>query len=76
MSENVPELTDGSPMPFGKHRNKKMKDVPASWLHWFWMQTHDGCDHVYGVAVRRYIRANLSALKKEHPDGIWKEKNQ
>lgn len=61
-------LTDQSPMPFGKHRGAKMEDVPASYLCWLYGQPRHGhCD------VREYIRENLVALAKEHPDGIWEE---
>lgn len=28
------ELTDDSKMPFGMHKNKRLEDVPASYLLW------------------------------------------
>lgn len=27
-------LTDDSPFPFGRHKDKPMRDVPASYLDW------------------------------------------
>lgn len=61
MSEN---LTDASPMPFGKHQGKKMEDVPASYLLWLWNE------NVTQPAVRAYIQDNLDVLKFEHPDTL------
>lgn len=61
-------LDDDSPMPFGKHRGIPMRDVPASYLHWLWQ---DGLKNDRRSPVACYIRANLNALKEEHPDGLW-----
>ena len=55
-------------MPFGKHAGTPMQDVPASYLHWLWTQ---GKCSDHKCPVGNYIRANLNALKLEHPDGIW-----
>jgi len=63
------ELTDLSPMPFGKHKGIPMQDVPAAWLHWLWSQPGN-CKRT-DCPVINYIRENLEALKKEHKDGIW-----
>jgi hypothetical protein len=53
------EITDNTPMPFGKHRGKKMANVPAPYLLWL----HNSiCDH---PGVRKYINDNLEGLKKE-----------
>ena len=62
------ELQDTDPMPFGKYRDQLMQDVPASYLHWLWQ---DGKKNDKLCPVADYIRRNLSALKKEHPDGLW-----
>lgn len=36
------QLTDDSPFPFGRHKDKPMRDVPASYLDWLrgqsWLQ--------------------------------------
>ena len=65
-------LTDTDTMPFGKYErnreNKKMQDVPASYFHYLWT---NGLRNDATSDVAQYIRANLEALKKEHPDGIW-----
>ncbi len=62
-------LTDLSPMPFGKHRNVPMQDVPARYLHWLW--TEGGKKDDQRCPVADYIRRNLSALQQEYRDGIW-----
>jgi hypothetical protein len=61
-------LNDLSPMPFGKYKGRPMQDVPADYLFWLWTNGKEG-DKVCPVAG--YIRENLDALKRDHPDGIW-----
>lgn len=65
------ELTDQSPMPFGKYKGDPMEKVPASYLHYL---------HTTGIhedaredrkAVSGYILRNKSALETEYKDGIW-----
>jgi hypothetical protein len=55
-------------MPFGKHKGEPMQDIPASYLHWLWV---NGKQHDKFCPVADYIRRNLAALKQEYPDGIW-----
>jgi len=62
------ELNDLSPMPFGKHKGEPMQDVPASYFHYLWTS---GLRDDKQSNVAAYIRRNLSALKQEHPDGLW-----
>jgi hypothetical protein len=62
------KLEDWDLMPFGKHKNRPMQDVPSSYLHWLWMQ---GKKDDKDCPVADYIRRNLSALKQELPDAIW-----
>lgn len=61
----VEELTDDSPMPFGKWKGQKMRSVPASYFYWLWT---DGCSN---PLVKRYIETRLNALKKELPGKDW-----
>jgi len=61
-------LDDLDKMPFGKHRGVPMQDVPASYFHFLWT---NGLKDDKRSDVANYIRRNLDALKKEHPDGIW-----
>lgn len=58
-----------SPMPFGKHKNELMQDVPASYFHYLWTKGLNKETKTSDVA--RYIMRNMEHLKKEHPDGIW-----
>ena len=62
------ELTDLSPMPFGKFKGQPMQDVPASYLHWLWQ---DGKKSDKLCPVADYIRRNINALKLEYKDGLW-----
>lgn len=67
-----PKLEDLSPMPYGAHVNKRMQDVPASYLLWMW---NDGLRHVLNEdskrgSVARYIKESMSALQKDDPDTI------
>jgi len=60
-------LQDSDLMPFGKHKGQPMSKVPADYLHWLWTNR----DETHADLVTDYIKRNLAALKKEHPDGIW-----
>lgn len=55
----VPELTDKSLMPFGKHKGEKLANVPASYLLWAFdnLQLNDN--------LKKYIRENKEALEQE-----------
>lgn len=56
-------MDDQTPMPFGKHKGKKMEDVPASYLLWL-------RDQGTGGEVGQYIEDNMTALQQECPDYI------
>ena len=62
-------MSDDDIMPFGAHRGKKMKNVPASYLHWFY---HEGNGF---PEVRQYIKDNMEAIKDEDDDLIWDDKD-
>lgn len=67
-------LTDTDPMPFGKYKDTPMQDVPASYLHWLWTQNNGRDQRTQMLSsdpVLDYINRNKSALKQEHPDGLW-----
>lgn len=53
-------------MNFGKHKNERLQDVPASYFHWLWTQRP-----ISDKRLEKYIKNNLNALKQEYPDGIW-----
>jgi len=67
-------LEDLAPMPAGKYGPKPkgegrlMQDVPAGYFHYLWT---NGMNKDKRSPVADYIRRNLPALKKEHPDGVW-----
>jgi uncharacterized protein (DUF3820 family) len=52
-------MTDESLIPFGKYKDEKMANVPASYL--IWMYESGKC---YG-AIKQYIIDNLEVLKEE-----------
>jgi uncharacterized protein (DUF3820 family) len=56
----VKELTDQSPITFGKFRGRALVDVPAIYL----LYIYDN-DMVYDPAVKKYIENNIEVLKKE-----------
>lgn len=63
------QMTDDSLMPFGKHKGKRMEDVPASYLHWWWCES--GRFQIETSNVADYINRNLRTLEQEYPDGLW-----
>ncbi len=72
--QQAAELTDDSPMPFGKYSAdrgdpRKMKDVPAQYYFWLWTECRKEKDMKCPVAA--YIRKNLRSLAGEYTDGIW-----
>lgn len=69
------KLTDESPMPFGKFKNKKMMEVPADYLLWLYDQ-RSGMKPFgeASQAVRDYTMENLEVLKKESDERkAWKD---
>ncbi|MEO5915582.1 MAG: DUF3820 family protein [Luteolibacter sp.] len=57
-------LTDNDPMPFGKHKGKRMEDVPANYLLWL---HSEGCSN---PDVAAYIEESMAALTLESPDTL------
>lgn len=52
-------MTDESIMTFGIHKDKKLANVPASYL--IWLYDNKKC---YGE-LKKYIEENLDALQQE-----------
>lgn len=61
------KLTDDSRMPFGKHRDAKMEDVPAEYLLWLRddMQPLEPDASEERRAVLAYILDNEDVLESE-----------
>lgn len=55
------EYTDETPMPFGKHKDKKLKDVPASYLIYIEgeLRRDDWRE------LQAYIKKNMETLKQK-----------
>jgi uncharacterized protein (DUF3820 family) len=59
MDTTTVEITDATPMPFGKYKGKPMVEIPAKYLLWLY---DNNCDH---DGVRKYLNSNLDGLRKE-----------
>lgn len=57
---DYPPMTDDTPMPFGKHKGTRMKDVPADYLLWWVDSECVGFDD-----LREYIKVNVQGLNEE-----------
>jgi len=69
MSEDKkPAYNDDDLMNFGKYKNVRLQDVPASYLHWLYTETKPMRD----IKLKHYIENSMDSLKEEYPDGIWK----
>lgn len=56
------KLTDTSIMPFGKHKGKRLIDVPAQYLYWL----HTECQrNRYSNDLHDYIEDNMDAILQE-----------
>ena len=56
------KLTDESIINFGMHKGKKLANVPASWLLWFYHNTNVSA---VNADLHEYIKDNLQALEKK-----------
>ena len=54
-------MTDDDEMPFGKHRGRAMRDVPAEYLDW--LRDQDWVEDWPQVA--EYLRKNKAAIDAE-----------
>ncbi len=64
--DKEPSYKDDDLLNFGKYRNQKLEDVPASYLHWWYHET-DKRD----IRLKNYIENNVSALRAENDDLLW-----
>lgn len=65
----IPCFTDEDLMPFGKHINQRLMDVPESYLSWLW---HNGVKDLKGqhyesdkVKLCHYIWNSRNAINQE-----------
>jgi uncharacterized protein (DUF3820 family) len=64
-------LTDNDVMTFGTHKDKRLENVPASYLLWLW---DEGWHARTNEPLGAYLKDSLTALLKEKPDYILKHK--
>ena len=67
-------LTDKDPFPFGKYRDQRMIDVPASYLDW--ASGQDWLDK--WPDVKKYIADNRAVINKEleRSEEDWESRKQ
>jgi uncharacterized protein (DUF3820 family) len=58
------KLTDIDPMPFGKYRNVKMIDVPASYLLWYLENGLKGNVMDYCIENKEVLLQEIKEQKK------------
>lgn len=64
------KISDDTPMPFGKHKGTKLKDVPAHYL--LWAYDEDWFEKQY-PKIWRYIDLHFDLLCEEVDDyKYWK----
>jgi len=56
-------LKDEDRMPFGKYKEERMMDIPASYFHWLWFNGMKGTEKTSNVA--EYIHRNISTFQTE-----------
>ena len=57
-------MNDDSPMPFGKHKDVKLANVPPDYLIWLYEQS--GClKYERFTGLKKYIEENMEVLKSE-----------
>ncbi len=61
-----PCYEDDDLMNFGKFKDEKLEDVPASYLHW-WYHNTNRTDR----KLENYIKNSIMVLKDENTDLIW-----
>ena len=59
-----PAFADTDLMPFGKHRNESLGDVPARYLAWLWAELcKDGYNRATGSGLRGSTTHIIEKLK-------------
>ncbi len=61
-------MNDNSIMTFGKHKDKKLIDVPAS--YWLWLEEQDWFEEEY-PAYFDYMQDNMEAIEQEANYDEW-----
>ena len=59
------QLHDDSPMPFGKHKDRKLADVPAGYFLWLWEQ--EWFQYKF-PDLHTYVKQNMNVLQAEADD--------
>lgn len=64
------KITDQTPMEFGRHKGKRLQDVPAGYLLWWFEQKIGAREPLprpgsFQAELLDYCRDNLACLEKE-----------
>jgi hypothetical protein len=68
-AEQARPWADEDIIPFGKHRGKKLANVPAHYLVWFWENAKIKQLDRAGYKVFKYVDENIEDLRKEARQG-------
>lgn len=52
-------ITENSPMPYGKYKGKKIKDLPADYLLWLYYNNRAI------MAIRSYVGKHIRELEQQ-----------
>lgn len=63
--KKVPALIDTDLMPFGKHKGKRMQDVPPAYLRWLYYNIKENGISRSNELVYNYIYNSREALAME-----------
>lgn len=63
--DDVNEVTDDTPMPFGKHKGVKLKDVPDNYLYWVY------CECKIDKHFHAYLDYRLEGYDDSEQYGGW-----
>lgn len=63
------KLSDTNVIPFGQHKGKRLKDIPAAYL--LWLLDEEWCRKQYPDLIT-YIRENKKLLEME----AWEEEDE
>jgi Putative quorum-sensing-regulated virulence factor len=72
--DDFERLEESNVMPFGKHQGKLLREIPAMYFRWLWIEAHyrdiSVRREVYG-ALADYIERHLDEFRKRTPKYEW-----
>lgn len=59
------QVTDNTKMPFGKYKDRRMKDVPEEYLLWLHDELHRKHNN-FTLPIKNYLDENYEAIKENY----------